>query len=209
MLRVYAVNALLSSSEKETDALHDMGFSRAGLDGEVSLWVRQQPVPQISLYHQWAAAPNSESVLSIVKTVDLEKVCVLRLGAEDTRILADRLALEGKPEAENQLDDSVSVMSDSEQRLTLQVQSNQSALLMVADAWDPDWICRVNGRRTPIYQANGFARAVVVPAGSSEVEFLYQPFSWKLGLALALLMLGTCAISGLAVLMSRLSGGPS
>ncbi len=209
MLRVYAVNALLSSSEKETDALHDMGFSRAGLDREVSLWVRQQPVPQISLYHQWAAAPDSESVLSIVKTVDLEKVCVLRLGAEDTRILADRLALEGKPEAENQLDDSVSVMSDSEQRLTLQVQSNQSALLMVADAWDPDWICRVNGRRTPIYQANGFARAVVVPAGSSEVEFLYQPFSWKLGLALALLMLGTCAISGLAVLMSRLSGGPS
>ena len=208
MLRVYAVNALLLSSEEELDALHDMGFSRAGLEGKVNLWVRQQPVPRISLYHQWAAAPDSESVLSMVKTVDLEKVCVLRLGAEDARILADRLALDGKPPSENPLSDSVFIMADAGQRLTLRVQSSRSALLVTADAWDPDWICRVNGRRTPIYQANGFARAVVVPAGSSEVEFLYQPFSWRLGLALALLTLGTCTISGLAMLASRLSEKP-
>jgi uncharacterized membrane protein YfhO len=64
------------------------------------------------------------------------------------------------------------------------------------DAFIPGWRVFVDGREQPILQANVFGRAVVVPAGTHDVEWRFAPrlvmaslaMSW-LGLAVGLLAL--------------------
>jgi hypothetical protein len=70
------------------------------------------------------------------------------------------------------------------------------SLLVEVDAFAPGWRVFVDGHEQPILQANVFGRAVVVPAGSHSVEWMFAPrlviagmFASWFGLALALLLL--------------------
>jgi uncharacterized membrane protein YfhO len=51
----------------------------------------------------------------------------------------------------------------------------------LADAHDPNWRAYVDGIETPIARANHFHRAIKVPAGNHQVEFRYDPRSFKRG----------------------------
>lgn len=79
---------------------------------------------------------------------------------------------------------------------TYRIVTATSALLVEMDAFIPGWRVFVDGREQPILQANVFGRAVVVPAGTHDVEWRFAPrlvmaslaMSW-LGLAVGLLAL--------------------
>ncbi len=76
-------------------------------------------------------------------------------------------------------------------RIVIETESDTNATLVLADAHYPGWRATVDGKHTDISPANGFFRSVVVPAGSHEVVFDYQPMSWRCGLwisAIALLL---------------------
>jgi hypothetical protein len=60
------------------------------------------------------------------------------------------------------------------QRIDLTVQAPQAGYLLINDQFDPDWQVQVNGRDTPMVQADYLLRAIPVSAGSSTVTMLYQ-----------------------------------
>ncbi len=66
--------------------------------------------------------------------------------------------------------------------IVIETESDATATLVLADAHYPGWRATVDGKNTDISPANGFFRSVVVPAGSHEVVFDYQPMSWRWGL---------------------------
>ena len=73
------------------------------------------------------------------------------------------------------------------------VETPEAAVLVLADAFEPGWTARIEGGGTlEIFRANGLVRAVVVPAGRSQVLFHYET-PW--------LRLGAC-FSGLGLLMT-------
>ncbi|MEX2527419.1 MAG: hypothetical protein WEA09_07255 [Gemmatimonadota bacterium] len=77
-------------------------------------------------------------------------------------------------------------------RMRLGVESEGSALLVIAENWYPAWVATVNGEEAPVLRANHTLRAVPVPPGSSEVELMFQSGPVRLGLgvtALSLLLL--------------------
>jgi hypothetical protein len=79
------------------------------------------------------------------------------------------------------------------QRVEIEANAGTSALLMLTDANYPGWSAYVNGQRVPVFAANYLFRGVIVPAGKSTVEFVYEPVSFRLGGAIsiaALLALG-------------------
>lgn len=196
--RVYAVNVVVM----DLDAGRPMpaGFSRAASLRTGELLVCDRPVSRWALYSQWVAVPRRDPAIDVLRVTDLESVCVLELDTDSARLLADRMTLEGgtatRPEG------VVFPLEDRGGRLVLRVQSDRPALLAVADAWNPDWVCRVNGRLTPIIPANGIGRAVMVPAGTSTVTFVYSPLPWQLGMASAVLLLAMCS-GYAAILLAR------
>ncbi len=58
-------------------------------------------------------------------------------------------------------------------------------MLFLSDTYYPGWKAFVDGAEQPIYRADFVLRAVSVPSGVHTVRFVYDPLSWKLGLALS------------------------
>jgi hypothetical protein len=76
------------------------------------------------------------------------------------------------------------ILEDEGNRLRVAVEAPAPAYLVLTDTWFPGWEARVDGQPAPILRADHAFRAVVVPAGPSEVEFRFRPRGFVPGLLL-------------------------
>jgi len=76
-------------------------------------------------------------------------------------------------------------------RVEAEVETVTPAVTVLSDAFYPGWKAAVNGQPVPVVRANGMFRAIPVPAGRSRVVFQYEPVSYRLGLFLMLVALGS------------------
>ncbi|HEY3444591.1 MAG TPA: YfhO family protein [Paludibaculum sp.] len=74
-------------------------------------------------------------------------------------------------------------------------------MVILADTWFPGWQATVDGKDTPIYEAYGLVRGVVLESGAHSVEFNYRPRSVIFG---ALLTLLAALVAASACLLPRL-----
>lgn len=63
------------------------------------------------------------------------------------------------------------------------------ALVVLADAWDDEWVAELDGEPVEVARVDHGLRGVWVPAGRHELAFRYVPYSlmWGVGLALGIL----------------------
>lgn len=69
-----------------------------------------------------------------------------------------------------------------EQSIFVETASDVATLLVLTDTFYPGWKAFVDDTKTEIYRANYSFRAVVVPAGTHAVRFIYDPLSVRVGL---------------------------
>jgi len=81
----------------------------------------------------------------------------------------------------------IEVLRPSPTRLDVQVLDSSGGWLVMYDRWYPDWKVTVNGTDAEMRRAQGVARAVRIPAGTSLVRTKYEPWSLRYGAALSLL----------------------
>jgi hypothetical protein len=62
--------------------------------------------------------------------------------------------------------------------------------LLLSDAWYPGWEVTVDGRAAPVERANVLFRAVAVAEGEHQVEWIFRPTSFRLGVGVSLGTLG-------------------
>ena len=86
-------------------------------------------------------------------------------------------------------------------QVKVQVETSADGLLVLTDTYSPGWKALLDGQATPVYIANHAFRAVVVPAGTHQVEFVYEPLSFRVGAATSLL---TMVALMLVLLISRI-----
>ena len=68
---------------------------------------------------------------------------------------------------------TVNIKNEIPTRIVIAAQMETPGLLVLADLWDPGWQACLNGKPAPILRTNHALRGVVLPAGSSTVEFRY------------------------------------
>lgn len=95
----------------------------------------------------------------------------------------------------------VAILRRVANRQTYRVHSPAAGFLVVTDLFDRDWRATVNGRPEPIRRADLAFRAVPIPAGESEVDFIYRPAAFAQG---ARLSLGAAALLCLLLLAGGL-----
>jgi hypothetical protein len=76
----------------------------------------------------------------------------------------------------------VEIANEISTRISISAQMQTPGLVVLADLWDKGWSAYLNGQRAPILRVNHAIRGVVVPAGDSNLEFRYEPASFRLGL---------------------------
>jgi len=85
--------------------------------------------------------------------------------------------------------------------VVVDVNLTSSGFLVLADSWYPGWEAYDNGKNVEIYRADYVFRAVYLGPGSHTVEFVYNPLSFKVGLAVS--CLAALALLALAVKKRR------
>ena len=73
-----------------------------------------------------------------------------------------------------------------EERVVVDVRASRPALLVLTDVHYPGWKATVDGEEVPIERVNYLLRGVVLDEGRAQVEFTYEPASWRIGWILTL-----------------------
>lgn len=79
----------------------------------------------------------------------------------------------------------------------LRVYSSKPSILFISETFYPGWEALIDNQKTEIYRADFAFRGIFVPQGEHSVEFVYNPFSFKIGKIvslLSLLIVITCLI---------------
>lgn len=80
----------------------------------------------------------------------------------------------------------VRVLYESPDRQVLETRG-EASLLVTQDNWDPNWVCKVDGKVVPLVRANLALKSCFVPDGTHVVEWTYRPNWWPKALVLQLL----------------------
>ncbi len=80
-------------------------------------------------------------------------------------------------------------------RIVMKTRSAAPRQLVLTEAYHPEWKCMVDGAATPIYRTDSTFMSVRLDAGAHDVEYWYDPASFRMGLAV------TCAATALALIL--------
>ncbi|MEW6619071.1 MAG: YfhO family protein [bacterium] len=83
----------------------------------------------------------------------------------------------------------------------------KSGFLFLSDTYYPGWKAYIDGKPTKVYRANYLFRAIVLPEGNHQIEFVYFPASFKIGL-LGTLITITILVSFMIILRIKHFSNP-
>jgi hypothetical protein len=81
--------------------------------------------------------------------------------------------------------ESVTVVTYEPQRVELEAKLDEPGLVILADTFYPGWTLEIDGKPATILRANRLMRGAAVEAGVHSLVYRYQPWSFRVGLALS------------------------
>jgi hypothetical protein len=138
--------------------------------------------PRLSFLSSYRVEPDAERAWQRVAAGEVDPTSEVLL---DRRPDPDPHGERGKPLLVARL------AEDSPERVVAEVTTANAGLLVVTDLHYPGWIAEEEGRRLPLLRADGFFRAVALPAGTHRVVFRYRPLAFYAGAAVSVLSLLT------------------
>jgi hypothetical protein len=192
-LPTQASEAIASSIDTETDPARAAGpasgrtywtpFPPEGLGSRKVGEFYRAPLnpyrPRASFVREYAVEQQPERAWSLVAS-----------GKSDwsRRVLLDREPTP-RPDGAGGRFVVASLAEDEPERVVAEVSADAGGILVLTDLAYPGWTASVDGLPAPLLTADGFFRAVAVPAGSHRVAFRYRPLSVYVGSAVSLIAL--------------------
>ncbi|MBU0618992.1 YfhO family protein [Patescibacteria group bacterium] len=132
--------------------------------GETRIYENTQSFPRAFLVYDYQVADSKQAAAEFLldENIDLRK----------TVILEQNPGLQLEMPAEEKLE----IVSYKANQVLIKTESETKALLILTDSYYPTWQALIDGQTTEIFMADYTFRAVVVPAGSHEIEFKNQLF---------------------------------
>jgi hypothetical protein len=136
-------------------------------------WVlfRRPTVPRATLFTGWRVVGSEEASLATVTAPTFDSTTQLVLGSDPGRTPAATTSV--RP---------ATFRWTSTTRAEVEVQAGTGGLLLVRNAWDPNWRATVDGREAPVLVADHVLQAVPVPAGRHTIVLRYVDASIGYGL---------------------------
>jgi hypothetical protein len=129
--------------------------------------------PRAWLVHRYAVRRDSAEVLALLPRFNYTKMALFE---EDPRCAVE------EPQAPT-AEPAPEIERYEPSRVDIKLQAAAPALLVLSDLFYPGWEAILDGRPAEIMRANYVMRAVAIPAGTHEVQFLYRPASFRAGIA--------------------------
>ncbi|MDW7679212.1 MAG: YfhO family protein, partial [bacterium] len=102
-----------------------------------------------------------------------------------TALLEEQPPFEIQPAPDN---NAVQLTSYDIHHIALKATVAAPALMVLSEVYYPaGWKALVNGKETKIYKTNHILRSIFLEPGEHDIEFVFKPMSFKLGLIISLL----------------------
>lgn len=162
------------------------GMEKVGEDGEVNLYRLNDARTRAWLAGSALVEPDDGRALALLGSTEFDSARAV--------VLATAPPFAPQPQAEG---GRVVIEKHEPEHLVLSVDSPADGLLVLSENDYPGWRATVDNAPAPILRADITLRAIPVRQGVHRVELVFDPFSYKAGLALSLLTLAL-ALAALA-----------
>jgi len=145
--------------------------------------VRVFTSPAAAVWRDDAALPRAYVARRVVRVPGEEVLARLAAGgvAESYTVVVD----EADGDAPDAGGGTARITDETATHVKIAVDAEAPSLVVLLDAWSPDWRATVDDAPVPIRHANLVARAVAVPAGRHEVVFRHESRPFRRGAALS------------------------
>lgn len=141
-------------------------------DPAVNIYLNQDALPRILFVGKTKIAPSHDAAWEAVRTDDFDP--------STTVILEGGEPLDTHPTVSD-----MAILQYDLNTVTIALETDRPGYLVLSDAYYPGWRATVGGQPTPIERANYAFRAVAVPAGQHLVQFVFDPWLWKMGVLIS------------------------
>ena len=93
----------------------------------------------------------------------------------------------GKQKSSNDIFKEAEISFYSQNKIIVDVDINEPGFLILSEIWYPGWKAFDNGEETKIYRANFMFRSVYLDKGKHEIEFVFEPLTYRVGLWVSLI----------------------
>jgi len=156
---------------KNTSITTEILYQKARGEGAVYLHRLLDPQPRAYLVHEARIVRSDEQTLTYLSRPDFDPQEIVLL-SEDPG-----LDLPGGGGCR-----AIVVVRDPE-RMVIEVETEQRGILVLSEIYYPGWRAYVDGEQVKIYRADYLLRFLPLEAGHHRVELIYDPLSFKIGMA--------------------------
>jgi hypothetical protein len=158
-------------------------------EGESQVYENKAVFPRAFIVYDFQVAQDKQGVIDLMMNpeIDLAQTAIFEVSPGDIDLSP----------GENQ----VAIKDYRENEIKLEVKTNQPGLLVLTDAYYPGWRVKVDGQNLPLYRVDYHFRGVFLSQGRHQVDFIYQPDSFKIGMILSLM--GLIFLGGFLLKASR------
>jgi len=118
------------------------------------------------VFYQTKAVPDQRQAIWYLAVLDFP--------AQQTLILEAKAA-EMKSSPELLISEPARIVKYENEKVVIEAEARREGWLLLLDAYYPGWKAEVDGKPVEIYRADGFFRAVKIPAGKHVITFSYFP----------------------------------
>jgi hypothetical protein len=102
---------------------------------------------------------------------------------------------QGQEQKQKKIVDKVKIIRYNTNLISLQANTGEPKFLFMSETYYPGWKAYIDGERAHIYRANYAFRAVFLKPGEHKVEFVYDPWTFKVGLTISIItMIGVIVL---------------
>jgi hypothetical protein len=138
-----------------------------------------------SIYLNKNYRPRAWVVHQVVEIAEGDSATAKALLADPTFDLSTQAIIEGDlvgPLSPQNEPDQVEFVDYAASSAKVKTSLSAPGILVISDVYYPGWQAYVNGSQTHIYATNLMMRGIYLPAGTHEIQFIYEPSSFRVGL---------------------------
>lgn len=189
ILDLLSVRYIIAPSSKVLGDLHiDYDGTKKHLppayEGEAIVLERPSALPRAFVVHRMIFAADKVKTLGFIKRLGRsaqEGVVITRTPERNIAQIVNTQPVRDSS--------SVEIASYGPNEVQLNASMENPGLVVLTDAYHPDWKATVDGKPAEIYQTDYLLRSVFVPEGRHEIIFTFSPLSFTAGLVVSLLSL--------------------
>ena len=151
------------------------GYKLVHMDTEYRIYENKRVLPRAFMVYRARFIEDDKEILETLLDpgFELDKEIILE---------EKRESLLGKHNVDSHASAQVQIIKYEPHIVNMEINTPKSGYLFFGDCYDPGWKVYIDGERGKIYRADYTFRAIALPKGKHNVNFVYKPFTIKLGL---------------------------